>query len=184
MTPAGYLYKRVSARPAWTGAVHHIAEIHSVSSCISQDFGDYIQHWQHNGFWLFDNPDTLTAIATAEHADLRALTLFYYEIYPLEFDEVARNWSPIVPAAPVHVVPPTAKVLSGYDVCSFSQRNRPECSPLSCNQLCEKLPVNRYCLFDTLDAARSALTAGAFDHSEPGPFRIFAVFTANLETGQ
>jgi hypothetical protein len=179
MTPAGYLFKRVSARPAWMSEAHHIAEIHAVSSCISENFADYIQHWQHNGFWLFDSPDAMRTIAAAQRIDLAALTLFYYEIYPLQFHEAGRNWSPIVPDAPVHVVSPTAKVFSGYDVCSFSQRNRPECSPLSCNRLCETLPVNRHCLFDTLDAAKAALDWGAFDHSEPGPFRIFAVFTVN-----
>jgi hypothetical protein len=184
MIPAGYLYKRVAARPPWKVKARHIAEIHSVSSCISENFADYTDHWQHNGFWLFNSPDTLTAIALAECVDLRPLTLFYYETYPLEFDAAARGWLAIMPDGPVQVVPPTAKVFSGYDVCSFSQRNTPECSPLSCNRLCETLPVNQYCLFDTLDAAKTALTAGAFDQSEPGPFRIFAVFTVNSETGQ
>jgi hypothetical protein len=184
MTPAGYLYKRVAARPAWTGKARHIAEIHSVSSCISENFADYVQHLQHNGFWLFDSPNTMRAIAMAENVDLRALTLFYYEIYSLEFDQAVRSWSAIVPDAPVQVVPPTTKVFSGYDVCSFSQRNRPECSPLSCNRLCETLLVNRYCLFDSPDAAKAALDTGAFDRSEPGPFRIFAVFTVDSETGR
>jgi hypothetical protein len=182
MTPAGYLYKRVAVRPAWTGAARHIAEIHSVSSCISEDFADYVQNWQHNGYWLFDSPDAMKAVAVAEHVDHRALTLFYYEIYPLEYDDAARSRSAVLLDGRVHVVPPTAKKLSGFDVCSFSQRNRPECSPLSCNRLCETLPVNRYCLFDTLDAAKAALNAGAFDNSEPGPFRIFAVFTVNSDT--
>jgi hypothetical protein len=184
MTPAGYLYKRVAARPAWTGKARHIAEIHSVSSCISENFADYVQHWQHNGFWLFDSPDTMRAIAMAENVDLRALTLFYYEIYSLEFDQAARSWSAFAPDGPVQVLPPKAKTLSGFDVCSFSQRNLPECSPLSCNSLCETLTVNQSCLFDTLTAAKDALDSGAFDQSEHGPFRIFAVFVVNLEIGQ
>jgi hypothetical protein len=183
MIPAGYLYKRVAERPPWIAKARHIAEIQSVSSCVSEDFADYVQHWQHNGFWLFDSPELMIAIALSKNVDFRPLTLFYYEIYPLEFEEAARSWSAVLPDGPIHVVPPSAKVFSGYDVSSFSQRNRPECSPLSCNQLCEKIPVNQYCLFDTFDAAKDALDSGAFDRTEPGPFRILAVFTVKSVTG-
>jgi hypothetical protein len=51
MIPAGYLYKRVAALPAWTAAARHVTDIHSASSCISENFTDYIHHWQHNGLW-------------------------------------------------------------------------------------------------------------------------------------
>jgi hypothetical protein len=71
--------------------------------------------------------------------------------------------------------PSKAKVV-GHDVATFSVRNIPECSPLSRNSLATEIAVNRHCLFDTLDQAVEALEAGKFDDSEPGPFRVFAVY--------
>jgi hypothetical protein len=180
--PAGYLYKLVAKRPAWIGAAPHVCKIHSVSSCLSENFADYMAHWQHNGFWLFDSPAAMYVVAQAENVDLRPLTLFYYELHPFEFDETARSWTTFAPDGPVQVVPPKAKTLSGFDVCSFSQRNLPECSPLSCNSLCEDLAVNQNCLFDSIEAAKAALENGAFDQAEQGPFRIVAVYMVDSES--
>jgi hypothetical protein len=36
---------------------------------------------------------------------------------------------------------------------------------------------NPHCLFESFEHAKQALEAGAFDNAEPGPFRIFAVYT-------
>ena len=68
LLPAGYMLKRVAARPDWLVAPG-VDDIYSVSGCISADFADYIGHWRHNGFWLFDNPRPMVAIATAEDID-------------------------------------------------------------------------------------------------------------------
>ncbi|MCZ0736563.1 hypothetical protein [Phreatobacter sp. AB_2022a] len=176
LLPAGYMLKRVAARPDWLVAPG-VDDIYSVSGCISADFADYIGHWRHNGFWLFDNPRPMVAIATAEDIDLSGLTLFYYELFPQAFHEDTRAWSAIAadPAFVTAVEPPPSPALAGYDVATFSQNNKAECSPLSCNHLAGRAAVNRHCLFTSLDAARAALDAGLFDRSEPGPFRIVAV---------
>jgi hypothetical protein len=55
----------------------------------------------------------------------------------------------------------------------------PECSPLSCNSLAAAITFNRHCLFESLDQAKQSLETGQFDNSEPGPFRIFAVYTVD-----
>lgn len=174
--PAGYLFKRVSARPDWLAAPQ-VEAIHSVSGCISADFADYVPHWKHNGFWLFDSAAAMRPVAAEAGADPVGLTLFYYEVLAEEFHETDRNWNPVErePSLPLAVVPPDASILSGFDVVSFSAGNAPECSPLSCNGLAAHLPANRFCLFDSVEAARVALEAGGFDISEPGPFRIMAV---------
>jgi hypothetical protein len=67
--------------------------------------------------------------------------------------------------------------LEGYDVVTFSVQTSPECSPLSCNNLAEGIRVNPHCLLSTFDEAKGHLEAGLFDGSEPGPYRIFAVYT-------
>jgi len=67
--------------------------------------------------------------------------------------------------------------LEGFDVTSFVVHTSPECSPLSCNSLAEKIPTNRHCLFNTFDEAKSAIDNGMFAGAEPGPYRIIAVYS-------
>jgi hypothetical protein len=71
------------------------------------------------------------------------------------------------------------KRLDGYDAVSFYAKAAPECSPLSCNSRVEELAVNSHCLFDSFEEAKLQLDRGAFNDSEPGPYRIFAVFSVN-----
>jgi hypothetical protein len=183
MTPAGYLLKHVARRPAWLKALQ-VDDIYSLSGCVSANFTDYIQYWKHNGYWLFDAPAAMRAIATANNIDLAGTTLFYYEVFEEEYDEDTKTWRAFAPDAsvPTKVEPPKAARLGGFDVASFWAKASAECSPLSCNGLAETLAVNRHCLFASLDEARQALQAGAFDNSEPGPFRIFAVHTVAMES--
>ncbi len=181
MIPAGYLYKHVAA-PANYQMPSHMRDLYSVSGCLAQAFTGYIPEWKHNGAWLFDEPGIMEGIATDRGLDLGRTTLFYYEVCDRAFDEKAGAWLPVVfdpRVAPMRVVAPEAKTLQGFDVVTFSNGTSPECSPLSCNSLCEDLPVNAHCLMATFEAAEAALTARAFDNSEPGPFRIFAVYTVD-----
>jgi len=175
--PAGYLYKKVATAPDWVKVPG--SEIYSVSGCISEEFADYIQYWRHNGYWLFDSPEIIEAIAAENAIDLSALTLFYYEVFEQQYDADARRWEPFEPepSFETRVQPPAAARLEGYDVVTFSVRTSPECSPLSCNALAERVSVNRKCLLDSFELAESSLERGLFDDSEPGPFRIFAVHT-------
>jgi hypothetical protein len=175
--PAGYLYKRVTARPDWLTAPG-VIDVLSVSGCVSPAFMDYINHWQHNGFWLFDTPAAMGALAAAEGVDLAGHRLFYYETLRQAFDDGDGCWVDVEPepSVPVDVAVPPRAVLRGFDVVSFSMGNAPECSPLSCNGLAADIPVNAHCLMTDGNAARAAIDAGRFTHSEPGPYRIMAVY--------
>jgi hypothetical protein len=177
MRPAGYLYKQVAVRPGWLTAAPEVIEIYSVSGCISENFADYVSHWKHNSHWLFDDPAVMDGIARDEGADLKPMTLFYYEVFGQEFHETARAWNALQMEAPAQVRSPAKKTFHGFDVVAFSHNNAPECSPLSCNALAAKVAINAHCLFKTLAEAQAALESGVFDGSEPGPFRIFAVYT-------
>lgn len=178
MIPAGYLAKRIIAKPRWI-LNDHVTDIYSLSNCISKDFADYIDYWKHNGFWLFDSPNLIHQIAQEASIDLSATRLFYYEVYELEFDDSVNLWrafsSELSFQTKVRV--PQSKQLQGFDVVSFYAGTSPECSPLSCCNFCQKIIVNDHCLLDSLDTAKELLEAGAFNNSEPGPFRIFAVYT-------
>lgn len=184
MVPAGYMFKHIAARPDWLRA-QSVTDIWSVSSCTSANFADYIKFWAHNGYWLFDSPEKMETIASRESIDLFKATLCYYEVHEDEFDEGQRSWSPIKPeqSFTTEVVRPSRSTLVGYDVVTFSVHTAPECSPLSCNSVATQLPVNDHCLLATFDEAKTALEAGVFDNSEPGPFRIFAVYTVQRMAG-
>jgi len=45
MVPAGYMAKRVVARPDWLPA-ERVSSIYSVSGCVSENFADYINFWE------------------------------------------------------------------------------------------------------------------------------------------
>jgi hypothetical protein len=178
MIPAGYMLKKVVSRPAWLNAAD-VVDIYSLSGCFSACFADYIDHWRHNGYWLFNRPSDMDEILDKLGIDPSGLTLFYYEAYEQQFDEHEKTWSVFEPDAAFETqVEKSERLrLAGYDVTTFSAGTSPECSPLSCNSVAGEVKTNEHCLLATLDDAKAALEAGLFNNSEPGPFRIFAVYT-------
>ena len=158
-----------------------VVDVYSVSGCVNDNFADYINFWRHNGFWLFDSPEIIRAVANENSIELEGTLLFYYEVYDQEFD--GKTWVNFQgePSFPTHVFEPQVKRLEGFDVATFYCKTAPECSPLSCNYLARKIPTNAHCLLDSFERAFESLNSGAFKHSEPGPYRIFAVYSANWE---
>ena len=175
--PLGYMFKVVAPPPDWMGT-RAIDRVYSVSGHVSRDFLDYIPLWRHNGWWFFNSSATLRDIVRSEGLDAASLTLFYYEAFEKEYDEAEENWRSIYPEGSfvTNVEPPKTKNLCGYDVVTFSVHTSPECSPLSCNMLAREMSVNKFCLFDDFSTAHDLVEGGAFDHSEPGPYRIIAVY--------
>jgi hypothetical protein len=111
--------------------------------------------------------------------DFLKTSLFYYEFYEFEYDEKQRSWVPfILETQPKsRIVVPEIKTLEGYDILTFYAHSTPECSPLSCNSLALEIATNRYCLLSSFDMAKRLLEEGRFINSEPGPYRIFAVYS-------
>jgi hypothetical protein len=178
MTPVGYMAKHVSKKPDWLSA-SHVTDIFSVSNCQSEDFADYIPFWKHNGYWFFDSPEIIKSVAAEHSIPLEGTSLFYYEVFEMEFD--GESWKPFSsePSFSTNVVVPPEKRLEGFDVANFTARNSPECSGLSCSSLARDLPTNTHCLFASFDEAKTNLDNGAFNESEPGPYRIFAVYSVD-----
>jgi hypothetical protein len=174
MIPAGYMAKRVIKKPDWLRTTQ-VIDIYSISGCMCEDFADYIEYWKHNGFWLFDSPEVIKAVAQENSIDLAGTSLFFYEVHEMEFD--GKSWHAIEfePSFSTNVQMPSSKQLEGFDVATFSQRNAPECSPLSCNGLAEGVVTNSHCLFASFDEAEVNLNNGTFNKGEPGPYRIFSV---------
>jgi len=169
--------KVVSARPEWLKA-DVVWDVYSVANCMSHDFCDYIPLWKHNGYWLFDSPDVIREVAKAAAGDLSNTALFYYEVYEQQFDERTNKWLAFEPDSSFAtcVVVPDGKHLMGYDVVTFLAQTNAEHSPLSCNGLAESISVNQHCLLDYFDDAKRLIEGEAFEKSEPGPYRIFAVY--------
>jgi hypothetical protein len=177
MIPVGYMAKKVVQRPDWLSAPE-VKDIYSVSNCVSKEFMYYINFWRHNGYWLFDNPTIIQELGRQNGIDLEGLTFFYYEAYEKEFDEESRQWVVFKPSDfSTETTPPHQREIQGYDVVTFSMGTHPECSPLSCNHIASEIKTNSHCLLESLEEAKKSLESGIFDHSEPGPFRIFAVYT-------
>ena len=178
MLSVGYMAKRVIVRPKWI-KTERVADIYSVSGCISKDFADYINYWKHNGHWFFDSPEIIQQLGQQNSIDLKGTRLFFYEVYELEFDDGEMQWRSFKPepSFPTQVVLPTQKALEGYDVVTFSMGTSAECSPLSCNYLANEVEANQHCLLDSFERAQKLLDEGKFKNTEPGPYRIFAVYS-------
>jgi hypothetical protein len=86
--------KRVYKRPGWLKAFH-VDEIYSVSGCISENFADYVEYWKHNGYWLFDSAEIIKNVAKENAIQLGETSLFYYEVFEMEFD--GERWVPFLP---------------------------------------------------------------------------------------
>jgi hypothetical protein len=177
MIPAGYMAKRINDRPEGLGA-SCIENVYSVSNCVSSNFADYINYWRHNGYWFFDSPDVIKKAAEEHSIDLTMTILFYYEVYEFEFHEKDSEWYQFKPEATflTEVAVPRSKQLAGYDIVTFSAGTSPECSPLSCNLLAKNLTTNEHCLLDSFEISKQYLEEGRFTNTEPGPYRIFAVY--------
>ena len=178
MIPVGYMAKKVIKRPDRIKA-ERVEDIYSVSNCGSNDFADYINYWKHNGFWFFDSPEIIQDVAKDNKIDMSGNRFFYYEAFDKQYDEAAQTWNDFKPEASftTNVLVPILKTLEGYDVVTFSGSTDPGCSPLSCNNLAESIDVNEHCLLPSFEEAKALLEGGAFNKGEPGPYRIFAVYS-------
>lgn len=177
MTPAGYIAKKVHIDAGWLKNPA-VKDVCSVSNCISETFCDYIPHWKHNGYWLFDAPELISVVAEAAGVEITGYTIFYYEVHEQQYDADCKEWQSFSaePELQTNVRAPAEKQLLGFDVVSFSTQAAPECSPLSCNGLAGQATVNRHCLFDTFEVAYGFAQSDALNNAEPGPYRIFAVY--------
>jgi len=182
MIPAGYLLKRASPPPDWlkTGT-SHVTDVCSLADCVNDNIVDVQSAWQHNAFGLANDPGTLWNLASEKRAELCGAILFYYEAYEQEIESDGWSfgeWRPLsdAPSASVatEIIRPTSSRLLGYDVAVFGDFL--EHSPLSCNSVADKLPVNEYCLFNELSDAVAAINTGGFGGGcEEGIYKIFSV---------
>ena len=177
MVPVGYMLKIVNPKPDWL-KIENVLDLYCVNGFFSPDFVDYIKFWKHNGYWLFDSPKILSAVAQEGNVDVSNCRLFFYEAYEYQYNEDDRTWESFSyeKSFTTDIVLPKIKNLEGFDVLNFTAQARPECSLLSCCPIAS-VPVNEHCLLNTFEEAKKHIEDGKFENVEPGPFRIFAVYT-------
>lgn len=170
--------KSIQLKPDWLHATN-VTHIYSVSGCISENFAEYIPFWKHNKYWFFDSVDIIKEIAHENSIDLLCTELLYYEIYEKEFDKDKESWLDYETDKEFgyNVIIPRKKILLGYDIVNYTQRNSPECSILSCNRLAESVKTNEFCLISSFEECKAITESLDIDKGEPGPYRILAVYT-------
>jgi hypothetical protein len=116
-------------------------------------------------------------LAEENKIDLRDISLFYYEAHEIAFD--GEQWLPWAcdPSFKTCVSQPSIKRLEGFDVVNFTARTLPECATLACTSLAKELGTNSHALFDSFGQAWKIVDDGFFNDCEPGPYRIFAVYS-------
>lgn len=156
-----------------------VKQIYSVSDCVSDDFANWIDDWQHNGFWFFDSPEIMARLAVKHGVDLSTMKLFFFRVHECQWNDEAAKWELFEPdeSLQTNVLLPASSVFEGYDIVTHTYGTMAECSPLSCNHMAEKIRVNSNCLLDSLEEAKTLIETGAFHQCEPGPYRIFAVYS-------
>ena len=179
MIPAGYMYKRIASRPEWLNC-KRVTKIYAVSICISKDFTNYIPYWKHNQYWFFNSPRDMDAILREEKIS-DELELLFYEMYEKEFEAMEQVWQEITAEESFgyQVILPSQKDILGFDIVSYSMGTSHECSPLSCNNLCQEAQVNQFCLLDDFEEAIKLTGLLKEKKAEPGPYRIIAVYRIN-----
>ena len=179
MIPAGYMLKRIAKAPEWLEC-SRVHNIYSVSGCISKDFADYINYWKHNRYWFFDSQEIIYQIALQNKIQILNCEMLYYEIYEKEYDG---EWKIIEDDFKLgyNVEIPKRKEFLGYDIVSYIQRNKHECSPLSCNNLCKMVDVNENCLLDDFEITMKLVESLDIKKAEPGPYRIISVNKVGVE---
>ncbi len=172
------MFKTVAEAPNWLKTTD-VQDIYSVSGCISEDFDDWVDEWKHNGYWLFDSPEIMESIANSKNISLKDMKLFFYRASEIEWDVDNAKWEKYQPedSFNTNIKLPIASKLEGFDIVSFSQHNSCECSPLSCNSLAEEIKVNNHCLLPSYEKAKALIELGELKGCEPGPYRIFEVYS-------
>jgi len=173
MTPAGYMAKRISRRPDWLKAVN-VEDVYSISSCVSEDFGDYISNWKHNGYWFFDSPEIIKNVAKENSIRLRGRP-FYYEAYEMEFD--GESWFVMVAGdtIPDQCCSASRRHLEGFDAVSFSAGRIRNVHPCPATRLQKSFRYS-HCSFESFDDAKRNLDNGSFRDAEFAPTEYFRVF--------
>jgi hypothetical protein len=172
---AGY-FPKTTAIPDGYKLPDNIREICTVSTCINAP-EDWINKWLHNELGFYNSVSDARAILPSGS---EGFVVFAYRILPVRFGEDSLERFDL---PPLSIEPVDQSFISiGFDAISKSSSSFFECSPLSCNYMAQKIPVNRYCLVDTFAEGVSLAKRFAHEKVEPGPYYVFEVLRQHTQT--
>ena len=165
----GYFPKRTASPHGWCAP--GVAEICSVSNCLSEPPAGWIDHWKHNELGFFNTTSDARYIVRSQP---EPFVLFAYRLLPRVFIK-GNGEAYEIPALAVQSIPPSF-ISIGFDAVSKSTSDFFECSPLSCNHMAAQIAgVNRYCLMNTVDEAVELAERFSIEDPEPGPYYVIEV---------
>ena len=182
MIPVGYMAKKIvknPMEPSWFDN-QKVQDVYSVSSCMSVYFyADYINFWKHNGYWFYNSPQDIFELAREHKIVISDCKMFYYEAYENQYNDFEKSWATFSPEKSfvTNIISPEEKILEGFDIVCFTGETDAGCSPLSCNGMASEIEVNEHCLLSSFDYAKGLVEQEKFKNCEPGPYRIFAVYS-------
>ena len=160
-----------------------VRDIASVSGCISERPGGWVERWDFNRATCWNSEAEAWTCVPEESRDAfgvyayRALPLLFGKTgidTPVTLDELFPKELPDLPPEPALLVYQRI----GFDIV---ERNPAMgalgfgCSPLSCNGMAESIAVNEFCLVDDLEAALAAARRFGAEQPEPGPYVVIEV---------
>jgi hypothetical protein len=167
---------------SWSPRNAGVTEVCSVSDCLAGPPDGWIDRWDFNRAGCYATEEA--ALATTPPGDSEAYSCFAYWLLSQTLDEEGQvrkvtpedhfhGGLPVLPAPPE--APPGYDRL-GYDVVATSPTTSGfACSPLSCNSMAGEIPVNRFCLLDTMEEAMSAAQRLNAEQPEPGTYVVVEV---------
>ncbi len=165
----GYFPKHTAVPADWCGPPH-VAEICSVSDCVSAAPSGWIDHWLHNDWGFFNTPTDAELVIPPGS---RGFTIFAYRLLPVRF---VRGRSESLAIGELAVEPLSAAFVSlGFDAVNKVYSAFFECSPLSCNGLAGEVAVNPFCLVENLEQAVALADRFSREEPEPGPYYVLEV---------
>ena len=157
--------------PAGWNDSESVHEICSVSDCVAQGPSGWIEYWLHNDLGFFNTQSDAYKIMPSGN---NLFQIFAYRLLLLEFSD--GHSGPLKSLnLPVDPLPENFTSL-GFDIVNRTVSDSFECSPLSCNGLAAEIPVNQYCLVDSLDVAIDLAMRFSLEKPEPGPYFVLEVF--------
>lgn len=170
----------------------HVEQICSATGCQadSVDTEILIRHPDWCGHGFLASEESLRRAVAEEAADPahagEAQTkppyeMFAYRIHPVWFaqDGLHEGMHPDA-EAPAREARPDLSAYErlGYDLLEVTHGTF-GCSPLSCNGMANEIPVNRWCLLDTLEAAVETALRFGREQPEPGDYVIVEVWRSS-----